>query len=671
MPCRKLFRTMMCCGLLLAGEAAMGQNEQTCLLEDLDLAKMSIGWGSVQAGRSVDGNPLTIAGRVFPRGVGTHASSSMHIDLHGTAQVFHAWVGIDDEIAGAPAASVEFRVYADGIGAWRSGIMRAGQPAQQIRLDVSGVRRLILAVRPGSDGINYDHADWADAKFTYRGKRPVAVTPAVEPAVILTPRPPVTPRINGPRVFGVRPGSPLLFTIAATGARPMTFAAEDLPPGVTLDGATGRLRGTIAKAGTYRLRLSARNEHGAAERTLRVEVGERIALTPPMGWNSWNCFAHAVTADKIRAAADAMVSSGLANHGWSYINIDDFWQVCPDHEDTTLHGPGRAADGTIVPNPRFPDMAGLADYVHERGLKIGLYSSPGPRTCGGCLGSEGHEERDAATYAAWGFDYLTYDLCSYMHGMRDTADRAENIAPYRTMQAALRAQRRDIVYSLCQYGLADVSQWGGQVDGNCWRTTGDIVDTWGSMSGIGFSQAGLERYAEPGRWNDPDMLVVGQVGWGPDLHPTRLTPNEQYTHISLWSLLAAPLLLGCDLTALDEFTRSLLTNDEVLAVNQDPLGRQASRLRRDDVREVEVWARPLEDGTQAVGLFNLGEAAAEVEVFWSELGRSGRQTVRDLWRQKDLGAFERSFRASVPRHGVVLVRIGTPREQAETDRAKE
>jgi alpha-galactosidase len=411
-----------------------------------------------------------------------------------------------------------------------------------------------------------------------RGGAPAANVPA-EPAIRLTPLEAPTPRINGARVFGVRPGNPFLYTIAASGQRPMTFSAEDLPKGLKLNKSNGQITGVMKKAGEYTVTLKAKNSLGTSERKLKIVCGPNISLTPALGWNSWNCFASAVTDEKVRAAADAMVSSGLINHGWTYINIDDYWQVHRDSKDKTLQGPKRAENGRILPNPRFPNMKKLTDYVHSKGLKIGLYSSPGPWTCGGCVGSFGYELQDAKQYADWGFDYLKYDWCSYNPNMepnrgntnaypfsagnlsRGGANNRTNLMlPYRIMQEALMKQPRDIVYSLCQYGMGNVWQWGTEVGGNSWRTTGDINDSWNSMAGIGFNQAGKEQYAGPGHWNDPDMLVVGYVGWG-RLHPTKLTPNEQYTHVSLWSLLCSPLLIGCDMTKLDDFTLGLLCND--------------------------------------------------------------------------------------------------------------
>jgi alpha-galactosidase len=515
---------------------------------------------------------------------------------------------------------------------------------------------------------------------------PATTDSAVEPAVILTPKASPKPRINGAKVFGVRPGNPFLFTIAATGERPMTFSARGLPAGLQLDAQSGRITGMLTEAGEHVVTLRAKNARSAAERKLRIVCGPTIGLTPAMGWNSWNCFAGAVTAEQVKSAADAMVKSGLINHGWTYINIDDFWEVNPRQtNDPTLQGPMRDAQGWIVPNPRFPDMKGLADYVHGLGLKIGLYSSPGPWTCGGCVGSWQHEEQDAALYGVWGFDYLKYDWCSYSsivstNRWQRQFDLETSQRPYRVMRAALDKVPRDIMYSLCQYGSANVWEWGAEVGGNSWRTTGDIQDSWSSLTRIGFRKAGHEKYAGPGHFNDPDMLIVGKVGWGPRLHPTRLTPNEQYTHISLWCLLCSPLLIGCDMTQLDDFTLNLLSNDEVLEVNQDPLGRQAARIKQDG--SLEVWAKDMEDGSKAVGLFNRGDAEAVVSVTWSELGINGpqpanggapqngasllltlgqhfgnRQLVRDLWRQKDLGQFNDQFQTPVPRHGVVLVRV--------------
>jgi alpha-galactosidase len=452
----------------------------------------------------------------------------------------------------------------------------------------------------------------------------------------------VKPDINGPRVVGATPGRPFLFRIAATGEGPLTFSAKSFPAGLTLDSKTGIISGTLEKAGTTVVELRVRGPKGNARRKLTIIGGDhKLALTPPMGWNSWNVWGTAVDAEKVRQAADGLVKSGLAAHGYQYINIDDTWEGTRD------------GSGEITANQKFGDMKALADAVHSKGLKLGIYSSPGPETCAGFPGSFGHEEQDARTYARWGIDYLKYDWCSCK-----SKDLKE---PYRVMRAALDKVDRDIVFSLCQYGMGNVWEWGPEVGGNLWRTTGDITDRWESMAGIGFGQNGREKYAGPGHWNDPDMLVVGKLGWGRNLHASRLTPLEQSTHITLWSLLAAPLLIGCDLSQIDSFTLDLLTNDEVIDVDQDPLGQAASRRAQNGA--TEVWARPLWDGTLAVGLFNRGEQATMVTASWSDLGLKEFQPVRDLWQRRDLGNISGSFVTRVPAHGAVLVKIGQPRRE--------
>jgi len=515
----------------------------------------------------------------------------------------------------------------------------------------------VLEVSDAGDGSAHDHADWCDAFFTVRDSavlRPLP-RPPTEQMGILTPKPSKAPRINGARVFGVRPGRPVLFTIPVSGEPPFSLTVDGLPEGLALDSTHGLITGSVAEAGSYRMIFRATNAHGTAEREWHLEVGERIALTPPMGWNSWNCFAHTVSDANIRTAAQAMVESGLIRHGWSYVNIDDYWQTSPgERTDTSLMGPARDSAGRILPNARFPDMAALCRDVHRLGLKIGIYSSPGSTTCGGCVGSWGHEAQDAQTYAAWGFDYLKYDWCSYAQRARDDS-LSELMRPYRVMSQALRAQPRDLLFSLCQYGMGHVPAWGARVGGQCWRTTHDIVDTWESVIGIVRAQEGFELFAEPGAWNDLDMLVVGTVGWGTP-HPTRLTPNEQYSHISYWCLLASPLLLGCDLTQLDPFTLNLLTNDEVLEVNQDPLGRQAVCVQHDDAQE--IWAKTMSDGSTVAGLFNRGCLTRTVTLPFASLGLKGPQRLRDLWRQKDLGVITAdTFTAELPGHGVLLLNV--------------
>jgi PKD repeat protein len=469
-----------------------------------------------------------------------------------------------------------------------------------------------------------------------------------ESPYITTPPPPAKPCINGPVITAARPDHPFLYRIPATGIRPMKFDAVNLPNGMKIDRKTGIIRGVVKEEGNYKVLLKAKNSKGEDTLTLTISIGERICLTPPMGWNSWNCWGLAVDEPKVIASARSFLKKGLADHGWTYINIDDGWEIHRDKE------PKRDPQGNILTNEKFPDMKRLGDSIHAMGLKFGIYSSPGPLTCGQYTASYLHEEQDARSYASWGVDYLKYDWCSYEKIAKDTS-LPERKKPYFVMRDALNKVDRDIVYSLCQYGMSKVWEWGDEVGGNLWRTTGDITDTWESLKEIGFSQVANQPYAKPGNWNDPDMLIVGWVGWGPSLHPTRLTPDEQYTHISLWSLLSAPLLIGCDLERLDEFTLNLLTNDEVLAVNQDPLGKQAKQVIVDG--DIQVWVKELSGGSHAMGVFNLGSKTQSYSVDLRKAGVNPTGEIRDLWRQKSLKKAEGKVIINVPSHGVMLVRI--------------
>ncbi|HJZ98705.1 MAG TPA: glycoside hydrolase family 27 protein [Candidatus Solibacter sp.] len=368
-----------------------------------------------------------------------------------------------------------------------------------------------------------------------------------------------------------------------------------------------------------------------------------LGKTPPMGWNSWNKFRNQVSDKMVREIADAMVSSGMKSAGYVYVNIDDTWESA--HRD---------AQGNITTNNKFPDMKALADYVHSKGLKLGIYSSPGPKTCAGYEGTYQHEEQDAKQFAKWGIDYLKYDWCSASQVYDNTRDTM--VAAYAKMGNALLNSGRKIFYSLCQYGNHNVEEWGERVGGNLWRTTGDINDSWASMERIGFEgtsnpqQVGKApdraKFAGPGHFNDPDMLEIGNG---------RMTNDEYKTHMSLWSIQAAALLAGNDIRSLDQATKDILLNREVIAVDQDKLGKQGTRKAR--VGDTEVWSKPLADGSQAVGLFNRGGDSAKVVAKWSDLGLKGSHTVHDLWKHADLGKKSDSFEAIVPSHGVVMVKV--------------
>jgi len=353
-----------------------------------------------------------------------------------------------------------------------------------------------------------------------------------------------------------------------------------------------------------------------------------LARTPPMGWNSWNKFASRVDDATVRNIADAMATNGMKEAGYLYVNIDDTWEA------------GRDAQGNILTNKKFPDMKALADYVHSKGLKLGIYSSPGPNTCAGYEGSYGYEAQDARTYAAWGIDYLKYDWC----GARTLYTDEEMPAIYQIMGDALLKTKRPIVYSLCQYGRLDVWKWGADAGGNLWRTTGDIRDAWDSMTRIGFSQNELAPWAKPGHWNDPDMLEIGNGA---------MSESEYKTHMSLWCILAAPLLAGNDLRNVSPEVLAILTNREVIAIDQDKLGKQGKQVWKSG--DQEIWTRPLSGGAQALAFFNRSSEPAKVTVRWADIGIEGKRRLRDLWLHQDIDWPGPEYSLTVPGHGVVMV----------------
>lgn len=633
----------------------------TVWLDELELSNADQAAGKALANQSMWKTPLKIAGESFSRGIGTHAFGIMRIKLDGKTELFKALVGVDDS---APEhelkqASVEFVIVGDGNILWRSGVMHAGDKAREVSVSVKGVESLILKTEHAGDGITGDRADWVDAKFDVSGERPVMVKREKEPEYILTPKEPVKPQINSPFVFGARPGNPILFRIPVSGEKPLTIKVKNMPKGLSLDKNSGIVTGNIRDKGTYVLDVTATNKFGSDTKQLTIEIGEKLALTPPMGWNSWNVFGADIDDKKIRDMADAMVESGLADYGYGFINIDDGWQ-----------GKRGGKYNAVMPNEKFPDMKGLVDYVHSKGLKIGIYSSPWVQTFAGYIGGSADTkdgevinssrrygeysfaENDVKQWAEWGFDYLKYDWVT-----NDIEHTSE-------MTNLLRNSGRDVVYSISNAAPFALAESWAELT-NAWRTTGDIHDSWCSLATIGFLQNRWHPYARPGSWNDPDMLIIGKVGWGDGIRTTGLSPNEQYTHISLWSILAAPLMVGCELTLLDEFTLSLLKNREVLAVNQDIAGIQGHRVTRDEERDTEVWAKPLNDGSVAVGLFNLGEKEQSVSIDFSALNINATQSVYNVWKQENIGEFENGFSAVIPVHGVVFIKLSSPAPKGE------
>ena len=636
---------------------------ETVWLDTLDLKSLHQGWGQPQVNRSMREKPLTIAGKVYARGLGTHATSTYRLLLNRGTERFTASVGLDD--AAGPDGSVVFQVIADGKRVYSSGTVKRGQPAKPVDVELHGVRTLQLLVTDAGDGITNDHGDWAEARFTVSGARPVAYVVPPEAPYLLTPQPGPAPRINGPLVYGARPGHPFLYRIPTQGTRPMTFTAKGLPATLRLDPVSGIITGTTPPRGEYPLAFTARNPAGEATRTFKLVSGDTLSLTPQMGWNHWYAHYNRVTDVMMREAADILLRSGMADVGYDYVNIDDCWMNAePDAKrrpDPLRVGPFRDAAGRLLQNRHFPDMKALADYIHARGLKAGLYTSPGPKTCAGYAGAYQHEADDARLFAEWGFDFLKYDWCTYGALVKKPVPLDELQKPYRVMGDLLREQPRDMVFNLCQYGMGDVWKWGAEVGGQSWRTAGDLGFELDRIFEVALKNCEHRDWQKPGAWNDPDYLQFGYIGnaRGEGLpEPCGLTPTEQYAFMSLWSLMASPLFFSGDLSRLDEFTLNVLCNPEVIAVNQDPLGQCARVVKLDD--EVFLLVKDLADGTKAVGLCNASEAPVNVNAKWSDVGLAGTQPVRDLWRQKDLGRFPDEFKSEVRRRGVVIVKVGAP-----------
>jgi alpha-galactosidase len=623
----------------------------TIWLESLDLTKSVQSFGTAQVDKTPDNNSLKLGGVAYPHGVGVNSKARMVIDLHGAATHFESLVGVDND---STQGSVTFTVLVDGKKVQETGVLHGKDQAQLISVDLTGAKRLVLIVGDGNDGIEFDHADWAGAQIALvpgATEKPETIpVPAEVPRMTMLEENPQT-AIHGARIIGTTPGRFFLFSISATGTAPLAFAAENLPDGLTLDPKTGIITGSLKQAGSTDVKLTVTGPGGEAHRVLTIVGGDhKLDLTPQMGWNSWNVWGNTVTEQKVKDAADEMISAGLQAHGYQYVNIDQGWQGKRD------------AQGNIQSNSDFPDMKGLSDYVHGKGLRIGIYSSPGPQTCGPYEGSYQHEDQDAQTYANWGFDYLKYDWCTYEDVVKGDHSVPTLQKPYAVMRASLDKVNRDLVFSLCQYGMGNSWTWAADppILGNSWRTNGDIMDNWGSLYSIIENEVGHEKYAGPGHWNDPDMLMVGIVGFG-NTHPTGLSPNEQITHISMWCMFSSPLLIGCDMTKFDPFTRAILTNDEALDINQDPLGKPASRISK-DANLGEVWSRELSDGTRAVTLLNGGADEQKLTVRFSDIGLSGKQPVRDLWLHQNVDSSDDGYSVVVPTHGTVLLKIGTPQK---------
>ncbi|MCP1382393.1 NPCBM/NEW2 domain-containing protein [Runella salmonicolor] len=661
---RVVWLILICCGVQVS---LFAQKTQAIWLDDLPIKSFSEGIPAVLPKTTAAGDSMLIKGRYFKHGVGVNATSILAFFLEGKAIEFSALVGVDDK--GNKDLPHTFYVIADRKILFDSGEMRLGDAPKPVKVKLEGVQRLGLLVKVNDEGRTKVYSNWADAQLVMLDNYLPKNIPNTDERYILTPPTSKFPKINSAKVFGATPNNPFLYTIAATGDRPMSFSAKGLPKGLSLDHKTGIITGKVAQRGTYLVTLKAKNALGEATKELKIKIGDTIALTPPIGWNGWNSWARNIDQQKVIASADAMVKMGLNQHGWTYINIDDAWQ-----------GKRGGKFNAIQPNDKFPKFTEMVDYIHGLGLKVGVYSTPMITSYAGYIGGSSDfengqitdsivankrafryvgkyrfETNDAKQFAEWGIDYLKYDW-------RIEVPSAER------MSVALKQSGRDILYSISNSApFTHVKDWVRLT--NSYRTGPDIRDSWNSLFVSAFTLDKWAPYGGPGHWNDPDMMIVGNVTTGTQLHPTRLTPDEQYSHVSLFSLLATPLLIGCPIEQLDAFTLNLLTNDEVIEIDQDPLGKSARLVWNKD--GIQIWLKPLEDGSYAVGLFNVGDFGKTPESYFrwgdetsksftfdfAKVGLKENYRLRDVWQQKELGSFKEAFKTNIRHHGVILLRM--------------
>ena len=645
------------------------QNSHIVWLDDLTIQTYSEGMRPVSAKTNYSHDTMRINGVRFSRGVGAQSPCVLAFFLDKHAKRFKAQVGMDEQ--GNKDIPLSFFVVADEKVLFEIRDMKMGDAPVSIDVDLSGKERLGLLITDKVGGVNNKktYGNWANAQLEMADDFIPAHIPNTDVKYILTPKPKETPAIHSPKLFGATPGNPFFYTIAATGAKPLQFSAEHLPKGLQVSAQTGIITGKIEQRGNYSVILKAKNKFGEVTQKVEIRIGDTISLTPPIGWNGWNAWEQKIDREKVMASANAMVSKGLKDHGWSYINLDDSWQGIRTGPDTALQ-----------PNAKFPDIKGMVDYIHSLGLRAGIYSTPYISSYGIYVGGSSNypaggetreaflkgqkptkmgvyrfERNDAKQMADWGFDFLKYDW-------------RIDVESTQRMSDALKKSGRDIIFSLSNNApFEKVTDWARL--SNMYRTGPDIKDSWSSLFPTAFSLDKWSPYTGHGHWADPDMMIVGDVSIGPVLHPTRLTPDEQYSHISIFSLLAAPMLIGCPIETLDAFTLNLLTNDEVIEINQDPLGKAARLVSDKD--GIQIWLKPLEDGSYAVGLFNIdgygttpqsyfrwGNEKSKAYAFdFNSLGLKGKWKTRDVWRQKDLGVFDGVVKTSIPYHGVIMLRM--------------
>ncbi|MDB5283707.1 MAG: putative alpha-galactosidase/melibiase [Bacteroidota bacterium] len=460
-----------------------------------------------------------------------------------------------------------------------------------------------------------------------------------------------TPVFHGAKIVGNYPNTDFMFTIPATGDRPITFGADNLPVGLSLDPSSGIIKGKVGNAAEYKIKVSAQNTKGKAEEELKIVVGDNLCLTPAMGWNSWNVFTKNIDEKMLMEMADAMVANGMRDEGYQYINIDDFW-----------HSDSRDSLGRPVPDAKkFPHgMKYVSDYMHSKGLKLGIYSCAGNMTCGRRFGGYTYEEIDAKSYAEWGIDLLKYDYCYAPPSQKVAVER------YSKMGNALKHSGRSIVFSICEWGFRKPWLWTAKVGGHYSRSTPDIMDTWKFPSIFVYStmaiinrEEKLWKYAGPGHWNDPDMLIVGNYGKGNatsrDGIFKGMTDAEYRSHFSLWCMFSAPLLASCDLRKMNDATSTILTNPEILAIDQDELGEQAKPIYK--LAGIRVYLKHLKDGSVAVAVLNTSKSTRKFDLKENLLGLSGTYAVHDVWQHADAGTLKDKISVTIQSHETMVFRI--------------
>lgn len=604
-----------------------------------------------------DEAPIIINGTHFRNGCRVSSHSMLYLNLDNDAVQISGIIGNDNtEEYHAAACNVTMYIIGDDKVLWTSKPIGFFEPADTFNLSLKGIDVLQLWFL-GDKGNFRGNVLLGDASITYNKIKPTVYIPELEKGRFVSSIEPDEPQINMAKVYGTKPGAPIILKIPTTGKEPIEYSSTNLPKGLKLNKNTGIITGVINEKGNYSCIIQASNSFGVDTEELLFKTGDTLSLTPPMGWSSWNIWGESISQEKVMDALHAIKKNGLDKYGYSYINIDDGWQ-----------GDRGGAFFAIQPNHKFPNMKGMIDSIHAQGLKFGIYSSPWKTTYAGKYGAlkipykgssadntDGtnatHEleygvypfhQHDVNQWNEWGVDYLKYDWWP------------NDIGHTSAMSKALQEGKRNILFSISNAAPFEQAENWKQLT-NLWRTTGDIYDSWACVVALGYAQEKWLPYMGPGHWIDPDMLILGTTGVGEPEHQTRLSANEQCSYFSFWAMVSAPLLLGCNLAELDSIALSIIKNPEIIAINQDALGAAPKLMQRDNL--TEIWVKPLYDGSFAVALFNHGLKSTEIDFTLEEAGLKGSFQAYDLWLHKNTGTIVNSFSSEVPAHGVAMFKF--------------